>query len=575
MDIRKGLLLLSVAGLSAWVACGDRTPPVLRNFSITQPNAQAPLAAVLSVLTDEPVRVKVDVSGGLEDVIRKEASRFLTTHQVLVQGLVPGRTHQVTLTVEDEAGNYFSADPVVITTAPLPESFPSLDLKASNPARMEPGLTMFALYRWPDGGEIDHRSGLIVVLDASGRLAWYYQADHSIGDVIQLKNGNLLYETDVDGAWGRFIEIDALGRMVGSWHSRTLIDAGLGDSILVNVDSFHHEMVELANGSLLTLSSEIRTFDDYPSSEDDPDAPRVTQDVVGDVIVEFNRKGEVEYKVSLFDVIDPYRIGYDSLGREFWRTTYQPLMDAEPELADWGHANSLIYDSATDSYVVGLRHQDAIIKIERSTKKISWILGPHNGWRPPWTRYLLAPLNGTTWAYHSHGVDLTPQGTFLLFDNGNNRASAFEKKNPLGEAYSRIIEFRVDEDAMTVNEVWSYRGADEEQFYSSFLSDADWLPVTGNVLVTDGARTRTVEDGKGELTDHNWARIIELTYEASAQTVFEMVVDDEPPAGWRVYRAQRIAGLYPPEVEPQEDIAELPDFTVSGNLLENQTETDR
>ena len=70
MDIRKSLLLLSVAGLSVWVACGDRTPPVLRDFSITQPNAQAPLAAVLSVLTDEPVRVRVDVSGGLEDVIR-------------------------------------------------------------------------------------------------------------------------------------------------------------------------------------------------------------------------------------------------------------------------------------------------------------------------------------------------------------------------------------------------------------------------------------------------------------------------------------------------------------------------
>ena len=103
---------------------------------------------------------------------------------------------------------------------------------------------------------------------------------------------------------------------------------------------------------------------------------------------------------------------------------------------------------------------------------------------------------------------------------------------------------------MSASEVWSYQGVEGERFYSSFLSDADWLPVTGNVLVDDGARTRTVEDETGEPTDHNWARVVELTRTTPAETVFEVVIDDDPPAGWRVYRAQRISRLHPPAAAP-------------------------
>ena len=543
--MRQDLVMAGLMGLLL-VGCGDRTPPRLDEFAITPPNEQAPLAAVLSLTANEPVAVRVDVSGAADGMAATRDVVFKTFHRILVPGLVSDSTHRVTVTAEDQAGNLVSTEPVTITTVPLPEVFPTLDVKFSDPERMEPGLTIFPVYRWPDGGSIDQQAGLIVALDAQGRVVWYFQADHSIGDVIQLRNGNLLYSTTVDGVRGRFVEIDALGRTVASWHSRSLEEAGLDSSILVDVDSFHHEMVELPSGSLITLSTEVRTFDDYPSSDEDPDAPRGTQDVVGDLIVEFNREGIVERTTSLFDVVDPYRLGYDSLGRGFWRVTYQALMEEEPELADWAHANSLVYDPGSDSYIIGLRHQDALVKLKREAPAIDWILGPHNGWREPWVSRLLSPTEGTEWAYHSHGVDLTPQGTFLLFDNGNNRASAFEERIPAEDAYSRIVEFQIDEVEMEVNEVWSYKGMVGEGFYSSFLSDADWLPTTGNILVDDGARTRSVENGDGETTDHNWARIFELTHTTPAEVVFEVVVDSEPPTGWRVYRAQRISELQAP-----------------------------
>ena len=115
---------------------------------------------------------------------------------------------------------------------------------------------------------------------------------------------------------------------------------------------------------------------------------------------------------------------------------------------------------------------------------------------------------------------------------------------PAADSYSRAVEMAIDEQAMTVRQVWEY-GPDDERFFSSFLSDADWMPTTGNVLITDGARTRQIEDERGESPTHNWVRIVEVTRTTPSEKVFELVIDDEPPNGWRVYRADRLAGLYP------------------------------
>jgi hypothetical protein len=131
-----------------------------------------------------------------------------------------------------------------------------------------------------------------------------------------------------------------------------------------------------------------------------------------------------------------------------------------------------------------------------------------------------------------------------MYDNGNERASAFEERIPDSEAFSRAVEFEVDAEAMEVRQVWSYQGAEGERFYSSFLSDADWLPVTGNVLITDGARVTEPENDTDDSPDHQWARILEVTHTTPAETVFELVIDDDPPSGWRVYRAGRLPSLY-------------------------------
>ncbi len=142
---------------------------------------------------------------------------------------------------------------------------------------------------------------------------------------------------------------------------------GLEDAILVDVDSIHHDVLELPAGDFAVLASEVRTVENYATSDEDPDASRATQDVVGDIVVEFARDGTLVNQWHLLDLVDPYRVGYGSLDKGFWRTTYQALMDDEPDVADWAHANALFYDRAQDAYLVALRHQDAIVKLDRAT----------------------------------------------------------------------------------------------------------------------------------------------------------------------------------------------------------------
>ena len=143
---------------------------------------------------------------------------------------------------------------------------------------------------------------------------------------------------------------------------------------------------------------------------------------------------------------------------------------------------------------------------------------------------------------------MTPQGTILLFDNRTYGASPFtgQKHVPAEENYSRVVEYEIDEESMEARQVWSYGGKGDERFYSQYVSDADWLPRTGNILITDGGKY-TDADGNPVSSPGTlrWARVVEVTHTTPAEKVFELHITGEPPMGFHVYRADRIPTLYP------------------------------
>lgn len=514
---------------------------LIRSASLqNNPDPTVPLAAILHVQTDEPTAVTLDITGPkFPTHVAFRDSR--TKHDLPVVGLAPGKTNTVTFTVEG-ASKRAETRTLTIATDPLPDDFPPLNVKMSNLTAMEPGLTLFNVFQWdPQWIGVVVPRGWLIVVNAAGEVVWYHRPDAVPGDARQLDNGHLRYEYDQTG----YVEIDVLGNVISRWHASGLASPPPGPATLVKADTMHHDMQEMPNGHFLSLSTALAPAPHFPTSETDPRSAEADTTIVVDKILEFDREGTVLHEWYIDDLIDSYRLAYDST-TPFWDVLYR---DYASGTKDWSHANALVYSEQDDGIIVSLRNQDALVKFNRTTGKLVWILSTPANWKSPWKEALLTAKPGTEWFYHQHAPKLLGDGRLLLFDNGNFRASPPEPKRAAKDNHSRVVEYRINEAERTVEQSWSYGGADTETFYSAFLGDADLLPKTGNILITDGGR---VIDHLGVPSDvivlgHKWARIVEVTREAKPRKVFEIEIKAPVPlgfAGWSVYRADRIPGLY-------------------------------
>jgi arylsulfate sulfotransferase len=541
MAVWVALVLILILG--ACRTSSDSTvitsPPVIT----MGPNPSVPLAGILEVSTDEPTRVTLEVSDGTSSW-SIAYDEFNTDHSLMVLGFHPGKTHTIQVNVIDKAGNETTAQsPLQIAIDPLPADFPPIEVPVSQPEKMEPGVTLFRVNR------LEVR--LFVAVDETGEVVWYYRPDGVLEfgrHPRRISNGNLM----ITGSAFKIVEMDMLGNVVQMWQpfstpesekveGSTLIGTAMGgDPQLV-----HHDVFEMPSGNFLVLGTELRSLDNYPTSETDPGAPTETANVVGDVIVEFSRDGTVVNEWKLLDILDPYRIGYDSLFGS-WDFFY---MDVVGGTRDWARANAVIYDPSDDSIIVSARHQDAVVKFLRETGDLVWILGPHENWNVPFDQYLLTPV-GTDfeWPYHQHAPKITANGDILLFDNGTYRASPFDVKTDAEDNYSRAVEYSINEKAMEITQVWEFIDPD---LFSPVLGDADYLPNTGNVLITY-ARIETDPSIGNPPTfvigNEPSARIIEVTHTTPSEKVFELTITDDDftvPVGWTVDESERLPSLYP------------------------------
>jgi hypothetical protein len=502
------------------------------------PSGKAPLSGVVSFVTAAPSLAEITLDDGAEKRRLPTSGKFAKSHEIPVLGLKPARAYTLRVTARNAAGNLIGEEHAFgFTTEALPADLPGIELRKADRARMAPGLTLMGIRRSARLGAKTY--GYLVAVDEAGEVVWLRETGHVIGDVKRLRNGNIVYLTFDN----RAIEIDMLGYEVNSWYAaRRWPEVHDGtDAIPVDAEAFHHEIFEMENGNFLVLSVETRDLENYPTCETDLAAPRGDATVVGDVAVEFRRDGTVVDSWHLFDILDPYRIGYGTIS-EYWAR--KGILNSR----DWTHTNSLIHDPSDDSLILSMRHQDAVIKIDRKTKTLKWILGTPDGWSEKWADKLLRPAGALDWPYHTHNATVTPAGTLLLFDNGNHRAVPGQAPLAPAENYSRAVEFDVDTEAGTVAQVWQTRrpGPGEPPNYAPFISGAQWLDGAGTVLVCFGGM---LSDDQGNVVEDTqdglgWVRIVEVTRDDDAEPVFELVIDERGNGlGWDVYRATRIADL--------------------------------
>jgi hypothetical protein len=537
--MRSGTVLGLLAMLTACTPEGLGTPAT--RFE-PGGDPRVPLVVTAHVTTAIPTRLTIVLDDGTEERRISRWPDLATEREALVLGFHPATSYVLWAEVEAADGRRAASAPWSWTTPPLPDSFPPLEVTVARPALMEPGVTLIPCERWPDRGNPDHGFGAIVALDASGEVVWFYEAPHAISLIRRSRAGHLLY---LAGTRGHAIEMDMTGRIVRQWVTTRLPGTELpAGAIPVDASTLHHELFELPDGDLVSLTTELRRFESYPASEDDPTVPRRPARVVGDVILRFRPDGTVVDRIPVLDLLDPYRIGYESLDWGFWQGIYEHR-EEEP-LRDWAHVNSVDLAPGTNQVIVSSYHQDAVFAFDLDTREVAWILGFPTGWGERWMQKVLNPVGDGLYPFHQHAARMTPAGTLLMFDNGKYRALPYAPKMPPEQSFSRAVEFAIDPTTLEFRQLWTYGGRPDEHFFTPFLGETDWLSRTGNVLVTDGGRVVQPDGRPGfhPAQGRKWARVAEVTRTTPADVVFEVVIDD-PTCGWTVYRSERLEDLYP------------------------------
>ncbi len=513
--------LLLVASL-VWTAsahqCGGQIIVTSGPTLTMQPNASTPLAGLLEFSTNIPTRVAMKLHGTGE-AWGVASEELQTNHAIPLLGFAPNSQYTLNdIALSSQEGALLTlGDVFSISTDPLPADFPNLEVLASDPHRMEPGLTLVPAFKQEGRSRVQDYT---FAVDAQGTVRWY--TDRDLSYVRRLPNGQLFY-----GWKGSVGEMDMLGNVNASWHPANHSTPGAfpPDSVAIpDTARFHHDAYPLPNGNIVTIDKRTALVENFPTSESDPDAPRVTAEVDYDPIVEFTRQGAVVQEWNLLESLDPTRIGYGVIRPQ------------EPH--DWAHSNAVIHDARDNSLIISVRHQDALVKVSRSTGELVWILGPHDNWGPQFEPYLLTPVGEPfEWSYHTHSPMFLPDGNILVFDNGNYRASPVDPPLSSEETYSRAVEYAIDEDTMEVTQVWEYGSDTEEIIYAASGGDADWLSITDNVLIALGPTSID-----GTVVEVREPRIIEVTREG--ERVFDLRVS-YPAGDGVVYRSERIPTLYP------------------------------
>jgi hypothetical protein len=403
-------------------------------------------------------------------------------------------------------GNVDGIDIVDTVNEPPPADLPPLTVFVSEPDQMEPGDTLFAVNAGGTG-----TGSWILRVDPLGEVVWWLDDPGQVLGLAPLDDGNLAYLTDK----ATLRIVDPEGREVRAWHAA---DLGL--------PALYHDLVALPGGAFAVFSFELRQIDGYPASERDP-AGGGQATVVSTTVVELDETG-VRSTIALGDLLDPLRVGYDGVNGQYWDAWLPEVRDPK----DWGHGNGLAYDSVGDRLIVSLRNQDVVTSVSRATGQLDWIIAPDANWRPPWDALVLDWSAGEP-AYHQHGPNFTAQGTLLLFDNGNGRASPGERPVPDGQNASRALELALDVGAGTVTPLWEYGPGRSDRPFCNSHGGAEALDQTGHVLVTFGHIDNAAPGAPS-------ARIVEV--DRSGHVSFELGVGPglEGTPEWTVFRALRV-----------------------------------
>jgi len=496
------------------------------------PATAAPLAGLLQVTTDVRARISVTVTDGT-NTWKRDFYNFTTTNSIPLLGFRPARTNQIQITAYDQSGNTVVApQPLTFKTAPLPAGFPVYTVLQSQPDKMEPGYRFFMIRNG------DTRVGYIVAMDVNGEVVWYSVCPNLYDlDVRPLPDGNIF----IPGEENKFSEINMLGQVVQTWFPPS------GHPINP------HDGFPTDHGTILYMSDNSRLVANIPTSATISNSPTQTANVDDTSAVEISiTNSAFLHQWSPLNVLQPTRVTYLTYG-DGSGSSYG---------VDTEHGNSVYDDTNDASIIISLRNENAVIKVDRATGNLKWILGPPADWGSAWQPFLLTPTTTPfDWNYGQHAAKLTPDGTLILYNDNNYQASPFAAPVPDQQNVSSAVEYSIDETNMQVSEVWNTLWqTNQDRLFTPYVGMVSWGPQTRNVLVTYGV-VSYVNGVHPSAYSTNAAetRLIEYTHDAIPQIVsdvrfFDPTVTSSSYQGYFCYRAYMLADLY---AHPSLPVADL------------------
>jgi hypothetical protein len=397
-------------------------------------SAHSPLAALAEVTLDAPGAVYVLVCDG-DRVRRTAASSSSGSHGIEVVGLRAETPFTLRAVAELDDGSELRSGSASFTTDALPDDLPPL---STTGATDDDGMVFVLGPTTPNAGGDDPDRPFFVGVDRAGQVVWLYDPDDlDIGSV----NGRVAELRD-DGDLDLMLRAGMRAITPGG---ATVADLGAGQNV-------HHDFEPLPGGGAVFLTRIIQALDVAELGG--------VVDVMGDGLVEIDAAGAVVWTWDAFEHVP---------------LDFSHPLAAEPNPQgryDWTHGNAVSLSPDGDFFIVSLRHQNAVIAIDRTDGSIAWTLGEG--------RDFDLALGGS-WFDSQHAASVSGTGDqlqVLLYDNGNLR-----------DTTSRAVAYDIDLGAGTATEAWSW----DVGFLTSNFGDArlleggDFLVGAGGVRGTDDA----------------------------------------------------------------------------------------
>lgn len=457
------------------------------------PYEASPLSALLLFQTDEAMKVEISVAGKDEETtIKNSFDDYTTKHSIPVLGLYANTKNQVTVTLTDKAGNSMEKS-VTIKTGALPDSLAKIEVKEADTQKMELGDSEVTF--------VVPSTKQAYAFDTNGDVRWY-STRYNSHIFKELDNGNLLYltkESNDANTYNVLLETDYLGKIYKRYDFSSASATNETGQSEGETTVIHHDGIELPNGNLLLTVSDGSQY-------------------IEDTMIELNREtGEIEKTIDLKDLLpESFYEEYDSTSREDGKI-------------DWFHQNSVDYDESDNSIIISGRNQDTMMKIDYDTKEIKWIMGDSSGWPESYQKYFLAGTVKASGGQHAAIVlpdqDENDETTDVLFYDNNISVTRGDEET--SEKYSTARQVRINEEEMTIEEIWDFGEDLGSAYYTKIIGSARYLTATNNRLVNFGYRDEGTASSIMEVTE-------------DGETVFNVDLTDFPTSAW-AYRAERFS----------------------------------